>query len=261
MPSSLPSASMMAAVLWYSPLVRLSKTDAMTATPRFLASSWKASVVGPGIRSASLKFRWSSSWQKYRERKSSWVQIMFAPRRAASPARESVLPRLAAGSSEQACWRSPRVTFPISVDDLVQRVFDDALGPGRLERRQDLPDDALVDDRLQGEPLRVAEGRDRRVAQGRDRRDDGPERLLGGVHLEADLGLGLQGSPDQQRDRLDLPALDRVRPRLPVCDQLRVGLEERVDDPQLVRAQRRARLRDVDDRVDKVGHLDLRRAP
>src|SRR5271157_2446126 len=149
MPSSFPSASMTAAVLWYSPLARLSKSDAITTTPCFFASFPKASVVGPGILSASLKFSWSSLWQKYRERKSSCVQIMFAPRRAAFSARASALPVFSAGSSEQACWRSPRVTLPISVDDLVERVFDDALRTERFELRQNLPDDALVDDRLE----------------------------------------------------------------------------------------------------------------
>src|SRR5271165_1440920 len=252
---------MTAAVLWYSPLALLSKTDATTATPCLLASAWKASVVGPGTLSASLKFSWSSLWQKYLERKSSCVQMMFAPRRAAFPARASVFPRLAAGSTEQACWRSPRVSLPISVDDLVERVLDDALGAERLQLRQDLAHDALVDDRLEGDPLGAAERRDRRIAQGRDRRDDGPERLLVRVHLEADLRLRLQGPADKQRDRLDLRALHRVRPRLLVGDQLRVRLKKGVNDPQLVGAQRRARLRYVHDGVDQVGHLHLGRAP
>src|ERR1017187_2708681 len=183
MPSRLPSASMTAAVLWYSPLALFSKSHTTTATPCFFASFSKASVVGPGILSASLKFPWSSLWQKYRERKSSCVQMMFAPRRAAFSARATVFPRLAAGSSEQACWRSPSVTLPISVDDLVERVFDDALGPERFELRQYLPDDALVDDRLQGDPFRVAQRGNRRVPQRGHRPYDGGERLLGRVHL------------------------------------------------------------------------------
>ncbi len=75
----------------------------MITTPRFFASFWKASVLGPGIFSASLKLPWSSLWQKYCERKSSCVQMMFAPRLAASLASASVFFRFAAGSSEQAC--------------------------------------------------------------------------------------------------------------------------------------------------------------
>src|ERR1035438_7836787 len=148
MPSIFPSASMTAAVLWYRPLARLSKSEAITTTPRFFASFPRASVLGPGIVSASLKFSWSSLWQKYRERNSSCVQMMLAPSREAFSARARVFPRLAAGSPEQACWRSPRVTLPISVDDLIERVLYDALRPERLELRQDLPHDALVDDRL-----------------------------------------------------------------------------------------------------------------
>src|ERR1022692_2302898 len=75
MPSIFPSASMTAAVLWYRPLARLSKSEAITTTPRFFASFPRASVLGPGIVSASLKFSWSSLWQKYRERNSSCVQM------------------------------------------------------------------------------------------------------------------------------------------------------------------------------------------
>ena len=36
----------------------------------------KASVVGPGIDSARRKKAWSSDWQKYWERNSSWVQMI-----------------------------------------------------------------------------------------------------------------------------------------------------------------------------------------
>src|ERR1019366_9569085 len=217
----------------------------MTTTPRLLASLWNASVVSPGTLSARPKLPWSSLWQKYCERKSSCVQMMLAPRFAASSAIASAVLRFAAGSAVQACWRRPRTTLPISIDDLVEGILDDALGPERLEPRQDLPDDALVYDRLQGDPVRVAERRHRRVAQRRDRGQDRRAGLLRGVHLQAHLRLRLEGPPDHERDRLDLPALHRVRPGPLVGDQLRVGLQERVHDAQLVRAQGRARLRDV----------------
>src|ERR1022692_64435 len=191
MPSIFPSASMTAAVLWYRPLARLSKSEAITTTPRFFASFPRASVLGPGIVSASLKFSWSSLWQKYRERHTSCVRMMWAPSREAFSARARVFPRVAAGSPEQACWRSPRVTLPIPGAERTAWVRCDALRPERLELRQDLPHDALVDDRLQGDPFRVAQRGNRRVSQGGDRRDDGVERPLRRVHLEAHLRLGL----------------------------------------------------------------------
>jgi hypothetical protein len=65
-------------------------------------------VVGPGILSASLKFPWSSLWQKYCERKSSWVQMMFAPRRAASLGEGERLLQVGRRIAEQACWREAR---------------------------------------------------------------------------------------------------------------------------------------------------------
>src|SRR5450432_586932 len=105
----------------------------MTTTPCFLASFWKASVLGPGIFSASLKLSWSSLWQKYCERKSSCVQMMLAPRPAASAARDRVFLRFAAGEAPQACWSRPIETFAISIDDLVERVLDDPLGAQRLQ--------------------------------------------------------------------------------------------------------------------------------
>src|SRR6266480_1441929 len=77
----------------------------------FFASFRNASVVGPGMVSASLKYLWSSSWQKYWERKSSCVQMIFAPDFAARSTAARVFFRLAAGSGEQAVWIKPTFTF------------------------------------------------------------------------------------------------------------------------------------------------------
>src|SRR5579863_696193 len=82
----------------------------MTTTPCFFASFWNASVLGPGMRSASLKYLWSSLWQKYCERKSSCVQMMFAPAFAARSAAASVFLRLADRSAEQEVCSRPSVT-------------------------------------------------------------------------------------------------------------------------------------------------------
>src|ERR1039457_1187412 len=83
----------------------------MTTTLCFFASLQKASVLGPGIFSASLKFVWSSLWQKYCERKSSCVQIIFAPDLAARSARARVFFRFAAGLAETEVWISPSLTM------------------------------------------------------------------------------------------------------------------------------------------------------
>ena len=50
-----PSASITAAVLWYRPAARFSKSDAMTTTLCFFASFANASVLGPGIGLGQLE--------------------------------------------------------------------------------------------------------------------------------------------------------------------------------------------------------------
>src|ERR1044072_3430652 len=83
----------------------------------FFASFWNASVLGPGIFSARLKYLWSSSWQKYWERNSSWVQMIFAPCFAARSAAARVFFRFASGSEAQAVWRIAVLT----VEELAER--------------------------------------------------------------------------------------------------------------------------------------------
>ena len=82
----------------------------MSTTECFLANLCRASVVGPGIRSASLKFSWSSLWQKYWERNSSWVQMICAPWRAARSTSARVRFRLTAGEGEQLVCSRPNFT-------------------------------------------------------------------------------------------------------------------------------------------------------
>src|SRR5918994_3721640 len=76
----------------------------------FFASLLKASVEGPGIVSASAKKRWSSTWQKYCERNSSWVQKILAPFLSAFSARVSWWARFFFGSSPHAIWLKPTLT-------------------------------------------------------------------------------------------------------------------------------------------------------
>src|SRR5438552_5920117 len=79
--------------------------------PRSFASFDSASVLGPGISSASWKYLWSSTWQKYCDRKSSCRQTICAPRSAASAVRVSALARFSRGSAEQRICTRPRVTL------------------------------------------------------------------------------------------------------------------------------------------------------
>src|ERR1017187_8467905 len=83
----------------------------MTTTLCFFASLQKASVLGPGIFSASLKFSWSSLWQKYCERKSCCVQMIFAPDFAARSTSTMVFFRFASGFAETEVWISPSLTM------------------------------------------------------------------------------------------------------------------------------------------------------
>src|SRR5687768_18579389 len=76
----------------------------------FLASLLKASVDGPGMVSASAKKRWSSTWQKYWERKSSWVQKILAPFFSAFSASASCAARFFRGSSLQLICERPTFT-------------------------------------------------------------------------------------------------------------------------------------------------------
>jgi hypothetical protein len=83
----------------------------MITTLSSSASFPSASVLGPGMASASAKFAWSSVWQKYCERKSSCRQMIFAPRPAAVRMPAMARARLSAGSVEQRIWTSPTGTF------------------------------------------------------------------------------------------------------------------------------------------------------
>ena len=83
----------------------------MTTTPYCLAILPSASVLGPGIDSASWKNRWSSVWQKYWDRNISCVAMTFAPALAACSTSRTWCSRLAAGSAEQAICVSPTWTI------------------------------------------------------------------------------------------------------------------------------------------------------
>src|ERR1700748_3308816 len=79
----------------------------MMTTLCFFASFWNRSVLGPGIFSASLKYSWFSSWQKYCERNSSWVLMILAPAFAARSIRAAVFLRFASGFGDTSVCMSP----------------------------------------------------------------------------------------------------------------------------------------------------------
>jgi hypothetical protein len=65
-----------------------------------------ASVLSPGIGSASSNLAVSSLWQKYRERNSSGRHAIRAPCCAAASTRSSACARFADGSSSTRIWIS-----------------------------------------------------------------------------------------------------------------------------------------------------------
>jgi len=98
-------------------------------------------------------------------------------------------------------------------NDLVQRVFDDPRGPFLLEDGDQVPDDLLVDDDLQGEPAGLAQCGDRRVLHRRQHLEDPVEVFATDVHLEADLLLAGERL-EEQGDVFDLLPLPSILPRL-----------------------------------------------
>ena len=103
-PKIVPSVPMTAVVLWWRPGARRSNREATTTTEPRRASQPKASVLGPGMDSASEKSAASSFWQKYCERKSSGKHTTLAPWLADSRIFAQAVLRLAVGSADIAIW-------------------------------------------------------------------------------------------------------------------------------------------------------------
>ena len=81
------------------------------------------------------------------------------------------------------------------------------------------------------------------------------------VQHQADAALRFDRRFQQQCDVVEFRPLPVVGERRRVRDELRVRLEHGVDDPQPIRAQRRSRLGDLDDRVGEDRRLHLGRSP
>ena len=80
-----------------------------------------------------------------------------------------------------------------SIHHFVQRIFDDSFRPGGLQRRDQLADDVLVDDRLHRHPALLAELGDGRVAQRGQGFQQACARFFCAMFIfRPDLGLRLQ---------------------------------------------------------------------
>ena len=104
-----PSASITAALLWYSPGARRSNSGAITTTPARCAARPSASVLGPGMGSARSNKAESSRCAKYCERNSSGRHTRLAPDAAASATFPIAFSRFTAGSVDIAICTSPIV--------------------------------------------------------------------------------------------------------------------------------------------------------
>ena len=127
--------------------------------------------------------------------------------------------------------------------------------------RYDLPDDFLVDDGLHSHPVVLGQRRNGRIAES----GEGVEEILKfcprEVHLEADLVAGREGADQKEGDPLHLAALPGVGAGGLVGHEDRVGLDDGLEDAELVGAEGGAGLGDVDDGVDQIGNLHLGGSP
>ena len=145
--------------------------------------------------------------------------------------------------------------------NLVERVFDDAVRVGAFEPRDEVPHRPFVDDRVQCDPGFIRQRRDSWPLQRGKQREHALEIVPPDVEHDADASLRLDRSSQQHRDVAQLRALPVVRERLTVGDELRIRLEDGLDDAEAIRPQRRAGLGHLDDCVGEQRRLDLGRAP
>src|SRR3989338_8473163 len=147
------------------------------------------------------------------------------------------------------------------IDDLVQGIFDDPGGAGAFENGDDLANYLLVHDHLDRYPILIGLCRDGRGMKGGEFFQDGVEALFRDVHLQADLRLGIDRPLKEHGEVFDLFLLPRVFPGLLVGNEKGDRFEDRVDDPQVVGAERTAGLRQLDDRIRQERRLYLRGPP
>src|SRR5690242_2865604 len=127
-PTTRPSASITAALLWYRPGARRSNRGAITTTPARRAARPIASVLGPGTGSARSNMAASSRCAKYCERNSSGRHTRRAPAAAASATFAIAFSRFAAGSGDIAICTSP-MAYLCGAASVMGKNTTRALGP------------------------------------------------------------------------------------------------------------------------------------
>ena len=81
------------------------------------------------------------------------------------------------------------------------------------------------------------------------------------IHHEPDFPESTHRSLEKQLHVFELAPLPRIGPGGAIRNQLRIGFEDRFDDPQLVCPERRSGFRDLDDRIREFRRFHLRRTP
>ena len=141
-------------------------------------------------------------------------------------------------------------------DDLGDGELQDVRGAGRLQLGDQRVHQPLLDHGLDGVAA-FGQRRDRRRLHRRHHLQDLGELRLRDVQLDEDAPLRAERAQQERGHVVHRRALRRVGRGRAVRDQDRLRLEQRLDDLHPVRAERAAGLRDVDDRVDDLGHLGL----
>jgi len=122
--------------------------------------------------------------------------------------------------------------------NLVQRILHNPLRPRLLQPRDDVSHRALIEDRIHRHPFGIAELRNRGLLERRQHTQHGVQVHPPDVQHQPDLAERVDRAFEQHPDILQLAPLPVVLPRVHVRDQLRVRFEYRLDNPQLIGAQR-----------------------
>ena len=144
---------------------------------------------------------------------------------------------------------------------LVEGELDDARCTSRAKRRDEIAHKPLLDNRLNREPIRIVQPVDRRSMECWKHLDDLLEILRRCVELEKHTLLGVKGTEKKHLELLDLRTLGRALPRLLVRYHASGGSENRIDNAEIVGAERGSRLRKVNNGIHKLRSLHLCSAP
>src|SRR5882757_5664930 len=156
-------------------------------------------------------------------------------------------------------------TFPAKSSylqhNLTQRILYNSRRSSRLQLRNHLAHQRLIQNRIQSHPLDIAQLRNGRRVQRRQYADHHLQVGLSRIQHQADSSLRRNRRIQHQRNVVDLLALPLILVSTLICDQLRLTLHQRLDNPQPIRPQRRSRLRNLDNCIRQRRRFHLRRAP